>query len=62
MSNQGLRPVEKFLPGTIFCNEPGLYYPDKGWGVRIEDDYWVTLQGKIERLTEFDRSLIVPMQ
>ena len=62
MSNQGLRPVEKFLPGMIFCNEPGLYYPDKGWGVRIEDDYWVTLQGKIERLTEFDRSLIVPMQ
>ncbi len=61
MSNQGLRPIEKLQPGTIFCNEPGLYYPDKGWGIRVEDDYWVNLEGQIERLTEFDRSLIIPM-
>jgi len=46
------------------CNEPGLYDPDDprgGWGVRIEDDYWFDENGKPHRLTEFDRSLVVPM-
>lgn len=61
MSNQGLRPIEKLLPGSIFCNEPGLYYPEKGWGVRVEDDYWMSLEGNLERLTHFDRSLVVPI-
>jgi Xaa-Pro aminopeptidase len=56
------RPLEHFQRGTIICNEPGLYYPDDprgGWGVRIEDDYWFDENGKVERLTEFDRGLII---
>jgi Xaa-Pro aminopeptidase len=64
MSVKGWRADEKFQAGTIVCNEPGLYYPDDprgGWGVRIEDDYWFNLDGKLERLTTFDRSLVVPM-
>lgn len=64
MSLKGLRPDEKLQPGTIICNEPGLYYPDDprgGWGVRVEDDYWCNFDGRFERLTEFDRSLVVPM-
>jgi Xaa-Pro aminopeptidase len=62
MGIRGTRPDEHLRPGTIICNEPGLYYPDKGWGVRCEDDYWLnpdTLQ--FERLTAFDRTLVVPM-
>jgi Xaa-Pro aminopeptidase len=64
MANKGMRADEIFQPGTIICNEPGLYYPDDprgGWGVRVEDDYWFDLNGKLKRLTEFDRSLIVPI-
>ncbi|MCL6512256.1 MAG: Xaa-Pro peptidase family protein [Anaerolineae bacterium] len=64
MSLKGLRPDETFQPGTIVCNEPGLYYPDDprgGWGVRVEDDYWCNLEGQFERLTSFDRDLVVPM-
>lgn len=64
MSLKGLRPDETFQPGAIVCNEPGLYYPDDprgGWGVRVEDDYWCNLEGRFERLTEFDRALVVPM-
>ncbi len=64
MSVKGWRADEVFQPGTIICNEPGLYYPDDprgGWGVRVEDDYWFDLNGKLQRLTEFDRSLVVPM-
>lgn len=62
MGIRGTRPDERIHPGTIICNEPGLYYPDKGWGVRCEDDYWLnpdTMQ--MERLTEIDRTLVVPM-
>jgi Xaa-Pro aminopeptidase len=64
MSVKDWKPDEKFQIGAIVCNEPGLYYPDDprgGWGVRVEDDYWCNLDGKFERLTTFDRSLVVPM-
>jgi Xaa-Pro aminopeptidase len=62
MSVKGWRADEKFQAGSIVCNEPGLYYPDDprgGWGVRVEDDYWFDLNGKLERLTTFDRSLVI---
>jgi Xaa-Pro aminopeptidase len=28
--------------GDVITIEPGLYLPKEGFGVRIEDDYWVT--------------------
>jgi Xaa-Pro aminopeptidase len=62
MSLRGMRAVEHFQPGTIICNEPGLYYPDDprgGWGVRIEDDYWCDEHGVFQRLSEFDRALVI---
>ena len=40
-------------PGVVFTSEPGLYYPEKGMGVRIEDTYWVRPDGKIEVLAEY---------
>jgi Xaa-Pro aminopeptidase len=61
MGMKGMRADERLLPGTIVTNEPGLYYPDKGWGIRVEDDYWCNPDGQFECLTGFDRSLIVPM-
>ncbi len=62
MALRGTRPDEYFQKGTIICNEPGLYYPDDargGWGVRVEDDYWCNPNGVFERLSEFDRALVV---
>ena len=32
-------------PGVVVTIEPGLYYPEKGMGVRIEDTYWVRPDG-----------------
>ena len=61
MGLRSLRPDERFQPGVIVTNEPGLYYPDQGWGVRVEDDYWCNPQGQFECLTSFDRALVVPM-
>ncbi|HEY4691941.1 MAG TPA: Xaa-Pro peptidase family protein, partial [Bellilinea sp.] len=32
-------PEDKLVPGSVFTLEPGLYYPSRNMGVRIEDTY-----------------------
>ena len=49
-------------PGVIMTVEPGLYYPEKGMGVRIEDTYWVRPDGKMERLAEYPYDFVLPMK
>ena len=46
-------------PGSVFTFEPGLYYPDKGYGMRIEDVYYVHEDGTMENLTNYPRDLVV---
>jgi Xaa-Pro aminopeptidase len=48
-------------PGHVFTVEPGLYYPDRGYGVRIEDVVWVDEQGEVHNLTHVPRQLVVEM-
>jgi len=33
-------------PGMIITVEPGIYLPDRGFGVRIEDDILITETGR----------------
>jgi len=49
-------------PCVIFTIEPGLYYPEKGMGVRIEDSYWVSPDGHIELLAEYPYDFVLPMK
>ena len=49
-------------PGVVITIEPGLYYPEKGMGFRIEDTYWVRPDGKIELLAEFPYDFVLPMK
>jgi Xaa-Pro aminopeptidase len=49
-------------PGVVITIEPGLYYPEKGMGVRIEDTYWVRPDGKLELLAEYPYDFILPMK
>jgi Xaa-Pro aminopeptidase len=49
-------------PGVVITIEPGLYYPDKGMGVRIEDTYWVRPDGKMELLAEYPYDFVLPMK
>jgi len=49
-------------PGVVFTIEPGLYYPEKGMGVRIEDSYWVRPDGKMEVLAEYPYDFVLPMK
>jgi Xaa-Pro aminopeptidase len=48
-------------PGVVFTSEPGLYYPEKRMGVRIEDTYWVRPDGKIEILAEYPYDFVLKM-
>jgi Xaa-Pro aminopeptidase len=49
-------------PGTVITIEPGLYYPERGLGVRLEDTYWVTPEGKIEILVDYPMDLVLPVK
>ncbi len=49
-------------PGVVFTSEPGLYYPDKGLGIRIEDTYWVSPEGKIEVLAGYPYDFVLKMK
>ncbi len=49
-------------PGVVVTIEPGLYYPEKGMGCRLEDTVWVTPDGEMEILAEYPMDLVLPIQ
>jgi Xaa-Pro aminopeptidase len=56
-----LTPSENSVlqPGHIFTCEPGLYYPDQGFGVRIEDVIWIDSDGTVQDLSDFPKELVI---
>jgi Xaa-Pro aminopeptidase len=52
----------RLVPGVVVTSEPGLYYPEKGMGFRIEDTYWVRPDGKMEILAEYPYDFVLPMK
>ncbi|MDX2162139.1 MAG: Xaa-Pro peptidase family protein [bacterium] len=48
--------------GNVISIEPGLYYPEKGYGVRIEDTFAITETGELVALTDFPHDLILPLR
>lgn len=46
-------------PDMVITVEPGLYYPERGMGVRIEDTVIMRPDGKLETLVEFPKDLLV---
>jgi len=49
-------------PNAVITIEPGLYFPDKEMGVRIENSFLVTQSGQLEELVNYPDDLIVPMK
>jgi len=53
---------QRLAAGVVFTSEPGLYYPEKGMGFRIEDTLWIRPDGHIERLAEYPYDFVLPMK
>jgi len=49
--------LDEIEPGDIVTIEPGLYFPDRELGVRIEDTLVVNEDGRVETLCRSDRGL-----
>jgi len=49
-------------PGVVITIEPGLYYPEKGMGVRIEDTLWVRPDGTVEVLAKYPYDFVLKMK
>lgn len=49
-------------PGAVFTVEPGLYYPDKNMGVRLEDTLVVNEDGSFEVLADYPMDLVIPVK
>lgn len=52
----------RLAAGHVVSVEPGLYYPDRGLGVRIEDLVAVRADGTVENLTPAPYDLEVPIR
>lgn len=53
---------QRLAPGVVITSEPGLYYPEKSMGFRIEDTLWVNPNGTIEKLAEYPYDFVLPMK
>jgi Xaa-Pro aminopeptidase len=50
-----VQKTDTFQPGNVITIEPGLYYPERGFGVRVEDLCYVDERGQLVHLTDFHK-------
>ncbi len=53
---------DRLYPGAVFTIEPGLYYPQRGMGVRLEDTVWARPDGQMEVLASYPLDLVLPVR
>jgi Xaa-Pro aminopeptidase len=53
---------DRLAPGSVITVEPGLYYPERGLGVRLEDTVWVRPDGQFEVLADYPMDLVLPVR
>ena len=48
--------------GAVFTIEPGLYYPERGMGVRLENTVWIRPDGAAEVVAPYPMELVIPLR
>jgi len=54
--------ADRLVPGAVFTIEPGLYYPERGLGVRLENTVWVNPDGGFEIMADYPMDLVLPVK
>ena len=54
--------TDRLQAGNVLTIEPGLYYPEKGYGVRVEDSVYIDEDGKMITLTDFHKKLVIELK
>ncbi len=57
-----LRQDDRCQVGNVLTIEPGLYYPERGFGVRVEDLFVIDDKGELVSLTPFRKDLVIPLK
>jgi Xaa-Pro aminopeptidase len=52
---------DKWEVGNVVTIEPGLYYPNRGFGVRVEDMFVISEAGELISITPFRKDLVLPL-
>ena len=55
-------PSNNLQAGSVFTIEPGLYYPQKGYGIRLEDTWYCDANGAFHKFADYPMDLVVPMK
>ncbi len=61
-AGSGASEKDILAPGAVVTIEPGLYYPSKGMGCRLEDTVAVMSDGSFEILADFPLDLVLPVK
>ncbi|MFQ3658901.1 MAG: Xaa-Pro peptidase family protein [Anaerolineae bacterium] len=57
-----LKREDVFQVGNVVTIEPGLYYPDRAIGIRVEDSFIVAEDGQLLSITPFKKDLLLPLR
>jgi len=49
-------------PGCVIAVEPGLYYPNREMGVRLENTYWIDAAGKFNAFVDYPLDFVLPVK
>lgn len=55
-------PYDELKPGLVFTIEPGLYYPEKNYGIRIENTFHINAAGELEECVPYSDDLVIEME
>ena len=55
-------PTNNLRIGSVFTIEPGVYYPSKGFGIRLEDSWYVAEDGSFHKFIDYPLELVVRMK
>lgn len=55
-------PFDELKPGLVFTIEPGLYYPEKNYGIRIENTFYMDSNGEVVECVPYSDDLVIEMK